>query len=284
MNPNIIGSIILEGAITSEDVVVTDGKQDRVIAEGTLQDLDVENRNHRIYTKKEMEPEINGPRMKELINAKQFKGEMGHPLSSDIVRQQTIDPKLVCVNFLKVWIDGNLIKAQFKGTNNDYGEMFDKDLREGGKPAFSLRALGAIENVNGKAYVRGVKVITYDHVIYPSHRVAYTDKLLTENALSCGVNITKNTKIDEHIKMINEINDIGKIIHLTGSDAQDVLNRLQRESANIGTILSTFDGLADNISITENNKLRLSTKYGETLYLNLDNHIDNLIMNYVYGM
>ena len=280
MNDNIIGSIILEGASTAEDaVIMTDGNSRRVIAQGTLQDMDVENRNHRIYSKKDLEPEINGPRMRELINAKQFMGEMSHPLSNDIVRQQTIDKKLACVNFLKVWIEGNLVKAQFKGTNNDYGEFFDQDLRDGAKPAFSLRALGAIENVNGKSYVRGLRVITYDHVIYPSHRVAYTEKLLTENALSCAMPDEHNKNAD----IIREMNEVGRIINFTGRDAQDILNKLQRESAGIDSILNTFEGIADRVTLTENNKIRLSTRYGETIYINLDEHVDNLIMNYVYG-
>lgn len=273
---NIVGSIILEGASKSEDAIIVEGNSKRVIAEGTLQDLDVENRNHRIYAKKDIEPEINGPRMKELIKAKSFKGEMGHPLTNDIVRQQTIDPKLTCVNFLKVWLDGNLVKAQFKGTNNEYGEYFDQDLREQVKPAFSLRALGAIENINGKAYVKGVKIITYDSVIYPSHAVAYTDKIISESAMIDG--------FSRNIKDIEEVNDIGRIITLTKSDAQDVLNRLQRESADISAIINTFEGLSDRIVVTEDNKLRLSTRYGETLYLNLENHVENLIMDYVYGM
>ena len=152
---NVIGSIILEGGATAEDTVITDkiksykGK-DRVVAEGTLQDMDVENRNRRIYSKADLMPEINGPRMKELIAAKDFKGELGHPLTDDLVRQQNIDPKLVCVSFTKIWVDGNKVKGQFKGTNNAYGDEFDLDLREGCKPAFSLRALGSIENIVGK--------------------------------------------------------------------------------------------------------------------------------------
>ena len=159
-----IGSIILEGAATVEDTIISYkpcnscGKS-RVIAEGTLQDMDVENRNHRIYAKADLSPEIMGPRMTELIKAKEMKGELGHPLSDDLVRQQTIDPKLVCVLFTKIWIEGNKVKGQFRGTNNAYGDEFDLDLRDGCKPAFSLRALGAIENVNGKAYVKGIKII-----------------------------------------------------------------------------------------------------------------------------
>ena len=151
MSNRVIANIILEGATTVEDSIITGGSGKRVEAEGTLQDMDVENRNRRVYMKNDLLPEINGPRMTELIKAKQFCGEYGHPLSDDLVRQQTIDPKLVCVRFNKVWTEGNLVKARFQGTNNDYGEYFDRDLRDGCKPAFSLRALGAIENVNGKA-------------------------------------------------------------------------------------------------------------------------------------
>ena len=79
---NIIGSIILEGMDhSSEDTMIISGANSkRVIAEATLQDLEVENRNHRIYAKKDIEPEINGARIKELIKAGQMYGEMSHPL------------------------------------------------------------------------------------------------------------------------------------------------------------------------------------------------------------
>lgn len=273
-----IGSIILEGAATVEDTVIADkiaidGGKHRIIAEGTLQDMDVENRNHRIYAKADLAPEINGPRMKELIDNKDFKGELGHPLSNDLVRQQTIDPKLVCVQFTKVWIDGNRVKGQFKGTNNAYGDEFDCDLREGCKPAFSLRALGSIENIGGKAYVKGIKIITYDRVIYPSHKVAYTEKIVSESAIDTGKPLYEN-------QLIVPENDPGKIITLTESDARTVISRLQRESANLDTILNMFEGFADTISLVNESTIMMSTRYGDRIYVNLENHIDNLIMDY----
>ena len=278
MNSNrIIGNIILEGATAAEDTIITNSNGKRVEAIGTLQDMDVENRNRRIYAKKDLMPEINGPRMKELIEAKQFKGECGHPLSDDLVRQQTIDPKLTCVNFSRVWVEGNLVKAQFRGTNNDYGANFDADLREGGKPAFSLRALGGIENVGGKAYVKNIKIITWDHVIYPSHKRAYTDKIVTESAIDTGKVLYEN-------QVVVPKNDPGTIISITGSDAKEVINRLQRESANITTIVETFDGLYDKIDLVSENRLLLTDRFGERISVNLENHIDNMIMDYVFKM
>ena len=273
MSNPIIANIILEGATTVEDTLIADGNGKRVIAEGTLQDMDVENRNKRIYAKSDLVPEINGPRMKELIEAKQFCGEYGHPLSDDLVRQQTIDPKLVCVRFNKVWVEGNLVRARFQGTNNDYGSYLDQDLRDGCKPAFSLRALGAIENVNGKAYVKGIKIITWDSVIYPSHKVAYTSNIVTESTMD-GKPLYEN-------QIIVPKDDPGTIITLRESDARTVINRLQRESANMDAILNTFDGIYDKISMVNENTIMLTNAMGGKISVNLENHVQNLIMDYV---
>lgn len=277
MNNRRIGSIILEGAATVEDTVISDIKpsgsgKSRVIGEGTLQDMDVENRNHRIYAKADLSPEINGPRMTELIKAKEMKGELGHPLSDDLVRQQTIDPKLTCVLFTKIWIEGNRVKGQFKGTNNAYGDEFDADLRDGCKPAFSLRALGAIENVNGKAYVKGIKIITYDRVIYPSHKVAYTEKIVSESAID-------GTPVHENGIIVPK-NDPGRIITLKDSDARTVIDRLQKESANLDKIVSTFDGIMDQITLVNESTVMMTNAYGDKYYINLETHIDNLISDF----
>lgn len=278
MNSNrVIGSIILEGAVTAEDSVIIDGKgSKRVQAQATLQDLDVVNRNRRIYAKADMAPEINGPRMQELIKAKSMLGECGHPLSDDLVRQQTIDPKLACVRFNKIWLDGNLVKSIFQGTNNAYGQEVDDDLRDGVLPAFSLRALGSIENIDGKAYVKNIKVITYDKVIYPSHKRAYTEKIVSEAAIG-GEPIQEN-------QIVVPENDPGTIITLKESDARTVINRLQRESANLSNIIEALDGIYDNITLVNENTLLMTSRYGEKVRVNLEDHISNVIMDYVWKM
>lgn len=276
MSNPVIGNIILEGATTVEDSIITEGNGKRVVAEGTLQDMDVENRNKRIYAAADLKPEINGPRMSELIKAKQFCGEYGHPLSDDLIRQQTIDPKLVCVRFNKVWTEGNLVKARFQGTNNNYGSYFDQDLRDGCKPAFSLRALGAIENVNGKAYVKGIKIITWDSVIYPSHKVAYTSNIVTESTVE-GKPLYEN-------QIVVPNNDPGTIITLRESDARVVLDRLQKESANLTKIVETFDGVYDSVTLIDENKVLLTDKFGSRISVNLENHVENIIMDYVFKM
>ena len=279
-NKGVFGNIILEEAgKATEDAIVVGETPNRIIAEGTLQDLDVMNRNKRYYSTADMRPQIYGDRIAELVAAKQMKGEAGHPLSDSIVRQQTVDPKLVCVNYLKLWIDKNRVKAQFRGTNDDgYGKAFDADLRAGEKPAFSLRALGNIENINGKAYVKNLKVITYDHVIFPSHKAAYTEKVLTESA------ILQDMNVDIYNNKVHEMNESGMIIPIHGKDAQNLLNQMQHESAGIGAILETFEDLNNTIKIIDNNKIKLTSAYGESIYLNLDKYCENLIMEYTSSL
>lgn len=276
MSDNVIGNIILEGAVTVEDSVITNTGGRRVEAEGILQDMDVENRNRRIYAKSDLLPEINGARMKELINTGNFKGEDGHPLSEDLVRQQTIDPKKVSVKFTKIWADGNLVRGRFMGTNTELGKAFDQDLRDGEKPSFSLRALGSIENIQGKAYVKNIKIITWDRVYYPSHKKAYTEKIVTESAMN-GSPIYTN-------QLVVPYNDPGTIITLRESDAKTVLNRLQRESASVSTILETFNGVYDKIDLLNEHTLMMTSKYGDKMYARLEDHVDNVIMNYVFKM
>lgn len=279
MDNNIIGSYILEGATTVEDAIITGGDNRRVIATGTLQDSDTENRNHRIYAKADLFPEVTGPRIKELLKAHEMYGECGHPLSDDLVRQQTIDPKLKCVEYLKIWTEGNLVKANFRGTNNDYGATFDMDLRDGHKPAFSLRALGSIENKSGKAYVKGIKIITWDHVVYPSHEKAYASGLLNES-----------TTVDSGRQLLNENqivvpkDDPGTIITIRNSDAMNALNKLQRESANVTTILETFDAIYDKISLINENQLLLTSRFGDKISVNLERYVSNCILNYAFKM
>ena len=89
-----VGYIICETPTTSEDSKIITQHGDRVIAEGTLQDCGVVNRNSRIYESKDLFPELTCPRTRELLESGNMKGENGHPMSKELARQQTIDPSV----------------------------------------------------------------------------------------------------------------------------------------------------------------------------------------------
>ena len=69
---------------------------------------------------------------------------------------------------------------------------------------------------------------------------------------------------------------------MTGKDATEVLNKLQRESASIGMILETFEGIANDVKVV-GNRIKLETAYGESMWLDLDRHVNNLIQDFVYN-
>lgn len=269
-----IGYIICETATTSKDTpppkIISATKNDRCIAEGILQDMNTRNRNTRYYDSRDMLPEINGARLKELINAGYLRAECGHPMSKDIARQQTIDPGNTIAQFLKVWVEGNDIKAQYKGTNNELGEFFNKDLIDGCKPAWSLRALGTIESSGGYNKVKNIRIITWDHVIYPSHQRAYTEKI---------VSYGESKSLQESAILLEE-EDQGLVIPITN---KQVISYIKSESANIKSMMNTFDLLYDDMALLEDGNLQLTDKSGGIFVVNLENHIHNEIMDYCYN-
>ena len=254
MNNQVIGNIILEAASNPVDLNVIAENNGKVEATGIIQDADTENRNGRIYEEKDLKPEVYSDRIqKELIPTGNMRGHDGHPSSSELSVQSVIDPKLCSVQFTKIWMEGKDIHANFKGTNNDLGKAFNADLLEGCKPSFSLRALGSVDRErNGKCYVRNIRIITWDNVIYPSHQGAYTQRLLTES-----------TVLDCNDQTLNESNDItpeGIVIPIIN---EDVVRFIQSESSNLKFVRECFDFAYSGIRVNESgSKVILTTNEG----------------------
>ena len=268
---NRIGYMICETSAAPTDITVVGSTNNRTIAEGILQDMNIRNRNGRFYDSRDLSPEINGPRIRELMAAGYMRGECGHPMSKDIMRQQTIDPANVCVQYTKIWIDGNDIRSQFKGTNNRFGEDFDADLKDNCKPAFSLRALGTVENTKRGAEVKNVKVITWDNVIYPSHPRAYTTGVVSES----------NTNILEQSsgsRLYIPENDRGLMIPITNDK---IVDYIKHESSNLENVMKTFDLLYESMELVNGGtQVRITDRVGSSFIISLESHIQNEIMNY----
>lgn len=286
---NPIGYMLQEEAYTVQDVKLVSDKNRRVVGEGIIQTAEETNRNGRYYEKKELFPELTSPRTRELLESGNLKGEDGHPQSKELVRQQTIDPMFTCVKYLKLWTKGDDIWAQFKGDNTARGEYFDADLRDGEKPSFSLRALGTIDNKGGKAYVRNVRIITWDRVYYPSHPRAYTKGIVEESASlynnrsnidlsSRGVTESGILTIDNKSNQLYVGGNSGIVAPITN---QQVINYIKSESANVMTALQNFDIYYDTLCLTENGRyVQMCDKSGNTYMINLESYIEDEIMNY----
>lgn len=264
-----LGYVVIETATTSSDImpakIVEKRPDGRVLAEGCLQEANMKNRNNRFYDSRDLFPELVAPRQLELLRTGNMRGENGHPLSKDLIRQQTIDPNnCVCI-YTKFWTDGDFVMGQYFGTYNQLGEEFNKELIAGMSPSFSLRALGTIKNTGRGAEVKGIKLITYDRVIYPSHDKAYTHKIVEESA----------TVIDGSNLYLNN-NDKGILIPITN---ESVLNYIKTESCNFKQIKESFDLLYDDIKlINGKSQVQLTDRAGSIFVINLENYIHNEII------
>jgi len=266
-----IGYVILESApLEAPEVSVISDTGNRVIGEGVIQEAEEENRNGRCYLHNDLLREIQCPRTMELLTTGNMFAENGHPMDMSMARQQTIDPNNRVARFLKIWMEGNKVMAQFKGSNDPKGESFDQDLREGLKPSWSLRALGSLNNIRGRNVVENLRVITWDRVIYPSHPGAYTTRLVTESAAYAN-----------EIAHIERVNENGCLIPITNDS---ILSYLKTESANIKSLLSQIDFLYESATIVRGNQVRLVAKNGDIFVVNLESHISNEIQAYCKKM
>ena len=168
--------------------------------------------------------------------------------------------------------------AHAVGTNSPLGKAFDLDLKEGVLPAWSLRALGSIEQTRRGAEVRNLRLITWDNVIYPSHPGAYTQRLVSESANS-GSNMTNIQRlISENAEFDNSIEDTGFASPIIN---QDVIKFIQTESSNLKFVRECFDFAYNSISVNESGtKVILSANDGDTLVVNIESYIHDELMNY----
>lgn len=271
-----VGYIICENLTPVKDMkIVGKTPSGKPIGEGILQEVEEDNRNGRYYEKSELFPQLQTERTKELLKTGNFKGENGHPMTNDIKRQATIDPNNVVVKFLDIWTEGNFIKARFTGTNNALGESFNKDMLDGELPSFSLRALGTIVNKNGHACVRNIKLITWDRVIYPSHKHAYMEKLVSESAGLDEAYMTGNGN-----NLFVEEDYHGFVTPITN---EKVVKLLKQESANLNFVMENFDGIYESIQLMDNGRnVQLNDGKGNILVVNLEQHVQDLLMDYCY--
>lgn len=269
--PRRIAHIIHEATEEVKEMKVIGEKNNKPIAEGYLQtDLNDKNRNGRIYGTAPIKKEVEGDRIqKELIPTGNMKGHDGHPSDPNMAVQQTIDPKLCSVKYLKIWMDGDNVKAHFTGTNNALGKAFNEDLLDGELPSFSLRAIGSVANKGGSVYVENVRIVTWDRVYYPSHKRAYTTKLLSESTGIVG--------LEESVDFYNR-NGSGILIPVT---TDDIRNYIKHESQEIHRIIESFDVFFDSMTLVEGGtSVQMVTKEGDVIIAPLGGYIKDEMMRY----
>lgn len=231
-----------------------------VTAEGVIQVGEKENRNRRFYSTEDLHSEIYSDRIRELVTTGNFKGEAGHPLDLNLSRQQKVDGTLEQVWFTKLWMEGPLVKAQFRGTNNDLGRSFNEDLKDGQLPSFSLRSIGSIKNNAGRNQVTNLRIICYDRVYFPSYPDAYTDHIVTESAFMDDLKLT-NMNEDMQRKIVESGNSLMVESAVSPIINDEVRKVIMKESYNLNAMCEAFDQEFTNITRKGNNLQLVDENY-----------------------
>lgn len=247
-----------ERVVSCETVNV--GRNGFVTAEGTLQVGEKENRNRRFYSTEDLHSEIYSDRIRELVTTGNFKGEAGHPLDLNLSRQQKVDGTLEQVWFTKLWMEGPLVKAHFRGTNNELGRSFNEDLKDGQLPSFSLRSIGSIKNNGGRNQVTNLRIICYDRVYFPSYPDAYTDHIVTESAFMDDLKLT-NMNEDMQRKIVESGNSLMVESAVAPIINDDVRKVIMKESYNLNAMCEAFDQEFTNITRKGNNLQLVDENY-----------------------
>lgn len=251
--------IINEAAEQVIECNVINNQNGYAIAEGILQQGEKQNRNRRYYATEDLHEQVYSDRVRELVTTGNFKGEAGHPLDMNLARQQKVDPICEQVWFTKLWMDGPYVKGHFRGTNNALGESFNRDLKDGQKPSFSLRSLGSIKNNGGRSQVTNLRMICYDRVYFPSYDNAYTDHIVTESASDMIVNSLQESLEEHGNSMYVADNTIHPVMN------QDVIDIITRESYNFDVICESFGEYYKSITVQGDNIQLIDEDYNVLL-------------------
>lgn len=144
-----------------------------------LQDFGVRNWNGRIYTRDVVMKGINGnPLIQHDLKMGTWTAEYGHPQiekgQNELARQMTIHPPFACNTIDKIWEEGNLLMGQCTTLAGGYGDLVRDRILTNYPAMASSRAVGGVDKTG--QVLPGYTVVTFDTVIRPSHKVAYSVK------------------------------------------------------------------------------------------------------------
>lgn len=164
----------------------------KFLLEGTIQRADAKNQNGRIYPKSILEREIQryieGP-----VAEKRAFGELDHPDS------QIINLKNVSHNILKIWWEGDDVKAQLEVLDTPSGNIVKALINAGCTVGISSRAMGSVQNLGeGTVEVQDdLNMVGWDFVSEPSTHQAFMEKV--------GINENYQPKTIQKYAKLNEI-------------------------------------------------------------------------------
>lgn len=233
-----------------------------------LQDFNVKNRNNRIYLGNVMVPSLNADHIMELERKKSWFGEAGHPVTDDIKRILTIDPKMISHRIISHEASYNKCDGIIETTCTKYGKDMTSLILQNMEPAFSLRALASVVKKPDNTQVIQTKahVVTYDWVILPSHRSAYRDE---------------SKPIEKVVKSINDDGNVVNECTLTPVHESMLKDFISMESTNVKLISDVCEIALESMELSDDMKNVILRESGRTYIIPIEEKIKKDINNYL---
>lgn len=235
--------------------------------ETVLQEWDVFNRNRRKYTSSAMAESLQAPHLVELLKKKALLGEAGHPMTEDVKRILTIDPKLTCYRINSWNTNGNFLRGNVETLDDGlYGTQFTKNILQGMEPAFSLRALAQLSKQgDGSQIVQSrAHIVTYDAVILPSHPTAYRDQTKPIEKIIKNIEAGGNTVQESTVAVMES----------------QLLDYIKVESDNFKVVSSVCEA-SGSMSITKDLQHVVIKENNKTFLVNIEDKIKNDYRDYL---
>lgn len=236
-----------------------------------LHSFEVINRNERQYLRSNIEECIRtSEKIQSLLADNAWYGEMDHPMimkEGDKLSPQRIQNVWMpnrSHKIMKPRFEGNMLNATIQtASGTEAGRGFANEIIQGLHPSFSCRALAALKLINGKPTVIVRKVITYDWVLYPSHKEAHISgpaqgivkgiQTVTESVIEKGKGFIQKKSEDILLPLKEILESVGK---------KDVNTQIIMESFNLDT--------EDLIGIDPTRKYALIADENNVIYSRMD--------------
>lgn len=204
--------------------------------DSNLHSFDVMNRNDRMYTGQNVWSRIvTDDRIQSQLHDNSWFGEQDHPF------QITQNAKLTPERMMKVYLPNrshkimnprlnrNLLQAHIQtSAGTDAGVGMAKDIIQGMIPDFSCRSVAELKPVDGKPLIDVKRIITYDWVLYPSHKEAH-----------------KISDIKPVMKRPNVYSESGEQICVSSKDIEipltEILKNIGEKDPTINVIMESFE-------------------------------------------
>lgn len=237
----------------------------------TLQDFNVKNRNGRVYLGSAMIPSLNAEHIMELQRNGSWFGEAGHPMTDDIKRILTIDPKLISHRIVSHTVNNYKCTGKIETLDNEYGRQMTKGILQGMNPAFSLRALAPlVKKPDGTSVVQSkCHAVCYDWVILPSHKTAYADnsapvEKIVKNITAGGNVVSESAAIPVHENAIKDF--------------------ISMESANVKLISNVCEVALGNMTLSPDMRNVIIREGSDTFVVKLEDKIKYDINQYMRNL